>query len=98
MARVEYVCATGQDCSAFENRLMLSGTQSTATFPALLVPVELSVTKNGVTVGFADLSKQGEDGKVTSALGTDASGNLQAQSNVTIIPVLAEPLRRCYRS
>ena len=39
---------------------------------------------NGVTVGFADLSKQGEDGKATSSLGTDLDGNLQAQSNVTI--------------
>jgi RHS repeat-associated protein len=39
---------------------------------------------NGVSVGFADLGKSGEDGKVVSSLGTDANGNLQAQSDVTI--------------
>ncbi|MFZ0734484.1 MAG: RHS repeat-associated core domain-containing protein [Candidatus Sulfotelmatobacter sp.] len=39
---------------------------------------------NGVTVGFADLGKNGEGGVTTSHLGADANGNLQAQSDVTI--------------
>jgi RHS repeat-associated protein len=39
---------------------------------------------NGVTVGFADLGKSGEGGITHSELGSDANGNLYAQSNVTI--------------
>jgi len=39
---------------------------------------------NGVNVGFADLSKNGEGGVTTSTLGTDANGNLRANSNVVI--------------
>ena len=39
---------------------------------------------NGVNVGFADLSKSGEGGKTVSTLGADDSGNLRANSNVTI--------------
>jgi len=39
---------------------------------------------NGVTLGFADLGKVGEGGITESRLGTDANGNLQAQSDVTI--------------
>ena len=39
---------------------------------------------NGVKVGFADLSKGGEGGATVSTLGADASGNLRANSNVTI--------------
>jgi RHS repeat-associated protein len=39
---------------------------------------------NGVTVGFADLSTKGENGKTVSTIGTDADGNLRANSAVTI--------------
>lgn len=39
---------------------------------------------NGVNVGFADLSKKNEGGDTTSTLGTDADGNLRANSNVVI--------------
>jgi RHS repeat-associated protein len=39
---------------------------------------------NGVTVGFADLSKKGEGGNTVSTIGTDANGSLQANSDVTI--------------
>ena len=39
---------------------------------------------NGVSVGFADLSKSGQDGVTKSSLGVDVSGNLEAQSDVTI--------------
>jgi RHS repeat-associated protein len=39
---------------------------------------------NGVNVGFADLSSKGENGKTVSTIGTDANGNLRANSDVTI--------------
>jgi RHS repeat-associated protein len=39
---------------------------------------------NGVTVGFADLTKQGEGGVTRSQLGADSNGKLYAQSDVTI--------------
>jgi RHS repeat-associated protein len=39
---------------------------------------------NGVTVGFKDLSTKGENGTTTSTIGTDANGNLRANSDVTI--------------
>lgn len=39
---------------------------------------------NGVNVGFADLSSKGENGNTVSTIGTDANGNLRADSNVTI--------------
>jgi hypothetical protein len=79
-----YVCATGQDCTAFEKSLdALRGSKNADVSRAAGAYGALG-DANGVTVGFADLSKQGEDGKVTSSLGTDANGNLQAQSNVTI--------------
>jgi len=39
---------------------------------------------NGVTVGFADLSKKGEGGNTVSTIGADSNGNLRANSDVTI--------------
>lgn len=39
---------------------------------------------NGVTVGFADLTKKGEDGNAVSTIGVDANGALRANSDVTI--------------
>lgn len=39
---------------------------------------------NGVTVGFVDLGKSGENGVTRSTLGADANGKLFAQSDVTI--------------
>ncbi len=79
-----YVCATGQDCSAFEKSLDALRNSKNGDVARAAGAYGALGDKNGVTVGFADLSKQGEDGKVTSSLGTDANGNLQAQSNVTI--------------
>ena len=79
-----YVCATGQDCSAFEKSLDALRNSKNGDVARAAGAYGALGDKNGVTVGFADLSKQGEDGKVTSTLGTDANGNLQAQSNVTI--------------
>jgi hypothetical protein len=79
-----YVCQTGQGCSAFEKSLDGLRNSKNADVSRAAGAYGALGDKNGVTVGFADLSKQGEDGKVTSSLGTDANGNLQAQSNVTI--------------
>jgi RHS repeat-associated protein len=79
-----YVCASGQDCSAFEKSLDGLRNSKNADVARAAGAYGALGDNNGVTVGFADLSKQGEDGKVTSSLGTDANGNLQAQSNVTI--------------
>jgi hypothetical protein len=79
-----YVCASGQDCSASEKSLDGLRNSKNADVARAAGAYGALGDNNGVTVGFADLSKQGEDGKVTSSLGTDANGNLQAQSNVTI--------------
>jgi RHS repeat-associated protein len=79
-----YVCKDGQDCSAFEKSLDALRNSKNADVARAAAAYGALGDKNGVTVGFADLSKQGEDGKVVSTLGTDANGNLQAQSDVTI--------------
>lgn len=39
---------------------------------------------NGVNVSFKDLGSKGEDGTTTSRLGSDANGNLRAESDVVI--------------
>jgi len=79
-----YVCKDGQDCTAFEKSLDALRNSKNANVARAAAAYGALGDKNGVTVGFADLSKQGEDGKVVSTLGTDANGNLQAQSDVTI--------------
>jgi RHS repeat-associated protein len=79
-----YVCASGQDCSAFEKALDALRNSKNGDVARAAGAYGALGDKNGVTVGFADLSNQGEDGKVTSTLGADDKGNLQAQSNVTI--------------
>ena len=38
----------------------------------------------GVSVGFADLSTEGENGTAVSTIGTDSEGNLRANTEVTI--------------
>jgi RHS repeat-associated protein len=84
-----YACADGRDCAsdkdvAFEKSLDALRNSSNADVARAAAAYGTIDDGNGVTVGFADLSKQGEDGKATSSLGTDLDGNLQAQSNVTI--------------
>ena len=86
-----YVCSDGKDgaCTsdqdkAFENSLNGLRGSSNADVARAAAAYGAAGAVNGVSVGFADLSKSGEDGKVTSSLGVDANGNLQAQSNVTI--------------
>jgi hypothetical protein len=69
---------------AFENSLNTLRGSSNADVARAAAAYGAAGAANGVTVGFADLSKSGEDGKVISSLGVDANGNLQAQSNVTI--------------
>ena len=79
-----YVCKDGQDCSAFEKSLDALRNSKNADVARAAGACGALGDKNGVTVGFADLSKQGEDGKVTSTLRVGADGKLQAQSDVTI--------------
>ena len=86
-----YVCSDGKDgaCTsdqdkAFEKSLNGLRGSSNADVARAAGAYGAAGAVNGVSVGFADLSKSGEDGKVTSSLGVDANGNLQAQSNVTI--------------
>jgi RHS repeat-associated protein len=77
------VCTSDQDV-AFEKALGTLRGSSSADVARAAGAYGAAGDANGVTVGFADLSKSGEDGKVTSSLGVDANGNLQAQSDVTI--------------
>jgi RHS repeat-associated protein len=86
-----YVCKDGKDgaCTSdqdktFEKSLAGLRGSSNADVARAAAAYGAAGDANGVTVGFADLSKSGEDGNVTSSLGTDANGNLQAQSDVTI--------------
>ena len=68
----------------FEKRDKLVSEVRTATLaeqPRRTVAVN---EDNGVTVGFKDLSTKGENGTTTSTIGTDANGNLRANSDVTI--------------
>jgi hypothetical protein len=76
-------CTSDQD-KAFEKSLAGLRGSSNADVARAAAAYGAAGDANGVTVGFADLTKSGEDGKVTSSLGTDANGNLQAQSDVTI--------------
>jgi len=76
-------CASAQD-QALEKTLASERNSSNADVARAAGAYGAVNTANGVTVGFADLSKSGEDGTTHSTIGTDASGNLQAQSNITI--------------
>jgi len=79
-----YLCATGQDCSKFEKVLAgLRGSKDADVARAAGAYGALG-KDNGVTVGFKDLSKGGENGTTVSTVGVDASGNLRANSAVTI--------------
>ena len=79
-----YVCKDGQDCSAFEKTLEGLRNSKNADVARAANAYCAAGEKNGVTVGFADLGKAGEDGVTKSSLGVDANGKLQAQSDVTI--------------
>ncbi len=79
-----YVCKDGQDCSAFEKTLAGLRNSKNADVARAANAYGAAGEKNGVTVGFADLSKSGQDGVTRSSLGQGADGKLQAQSDVTI--------------
>jgi RHS repeat-associated protein len=79
-----YVCKDGQDCSAFEKTLAGLRNSKNADVARAANAYGAAGEKNGVTVGFADLSKSGQDGVTKSSLGQGADGKLQAQSDVTI--------------
>jgi uncharacterized protein RhaS with RHS repeats len=83
-----YICKDSKDCSSdqdkkFEKSLdALRGKKGDVGRAAAAYGA--AGKDNGVTVGFADLGKTGEGGVTTSQLGSDANGNLYAQSNVII--------------
>ena len=79
-----YVCRDGQDCSAFEKTLAGLRNSKNADVSRAANAYGAAGEKNGVTVGFADLSKSGQDGVTKSSLGQGSDGKLQAQSDVTI--------------
>jgi hypothetical protein len=78
-----YLCATGQDCSKFEK--VLAGLRGKDGDVGRAAAAYGALGKdNGVTVGFKDLDKKGENGVTVSTVGVDANGNLRANSSVTI--------------
>jgi RHS repeat-associated protein len=84
-----YVCKDSTDCSskadkAFEKALAGLRGSSNADIARAAGAYGAANKDNGVNVGFADLTKKGENGSTVSTIGTDASGNLRANSAVTI--------------
>ena len=84
-----YTCADQADCKskqdiAFEktrqNELGSKNTDVVRAASAYGDPTK----DNGVNVGFADLSGSGKNGNTVSTIGSDANGNLRANSDVTI--------------
>jgi hypothetical protein len=76
-------CHTKQDLAfeaARQNELKSNNTDVVRAASAYGDPTK----DNGVNVGFADLSSKGENGNTVSTIGTDANGNLRANSDVTI--------------
>jgi len=86
-----YVCKDGKDgaCTSDQDKALekaldkLRGSKNSDIARAASA-YGAAGEKNGVTVGFADLTKKGEDGNVVSTLSSDANGNISAQSDVTI--------------
>jgi RHS repeat-associated protein len=83
-----YVCRDGQDCSAFEKVLASLRDSTNADVARAAAAYGALGEDNGVTVGFADMSKKGENGKTVSTIELDpkdSSGKtLRAHSDVTI--------------
>jgi len=83
-----YTCRDSNNCSSDKDKQFEASRQKALTSNdpdvARAAKAYGDPTKdNGVNVGFADLSKQGEGGKTNSHLGS-ADGDLQAKSEVTI--------------
>ena len=76
-------CASKQD-QEFEKRLDKLRGSSNADVARAAAAYGAANSDNGVTVRFSDLSKGGENGHTVSTIGTDASGQLRANSDVTI--------------
>ena len=84
-----YICGDSSNCSSKQDQAFEAARQNDLKSKNTDVVRAASAygdvnTKNGTTVGFADLGKGGEGGVTVSRLGTDANGSLQAQSDVTI--------------
>jgi RHS repeat-associated protein len=76
-------CASKQD-QAFEAHLDSLRNSSNPDVARAAASYGAANADNGVTVRFADLSKGGENGTTVSTIGTDANGQLRAESDVTI--------------
>jgi RHS repeat-associated protein len=83
-----YVCETGQDCSGFEKVLAGLRNSNNADVARAAAAYGAAGEDNDVVVGFADMSKKGENGTTHSTIESDPndpSGNtLRAHSDVTI--------------
>ena len=85
-----YVCKDSADCSSkqdqkFEKSLAGLRNSKNADVARAAGAYGSANDKNGVTVGFADMNKKGEDGSTTSKLGSLDGGNTPAAiSDVTI--------------
>jgi hypothetical protein len=83
-----YVCKTGQDCTAFEKAL--DGLRNSKNDDVARAAAAYGALgqNNGVTVGFADLTKKGENGSTVSTVGVDPNDpsgkTFRANSDVTI--------------
>jgi RHS repeat-associated protein len=83
-----YVCKTGQDCTAFEKALDGLRNSKNADVARAAAAYGALGQDNGVTVGFADMTKKGENGNTVSTIGVDPNDpsgkTLRANSDVTI--------------
>src|SRR5208283_972420 len=83
-----YTCSDSKDCSSDRDKKFeasLNGLRGKDGDVGRAAAAYGAANKdNGVTVGFADLSTKGENGNTVSTIGTDADGNLRANSAVTI--------------
>jgi RHS repeat-associated protein len=85
-----YTCTDSSDCSSKQDKALeksLAGLRNSKNADVARAAGAYGAAndKNGVSVGFADLSKKGEDGSTTSRIGSLDGGNTaSAISDVTI--------------
>jgi RHS repeat-associated protein len=84
-----YTCTDSSDCSskkdiALEKALGGLRNSSNADVARAANAYGAVNNDNGVSVGFKDLSGSGKGGDTVSTIGTDANGNLRANSAITI--------------
>lgn len=84
-----YTCADSKDCSSKKDQALeksLAGLRNSKNADVARAANAYGAknTDNGVSVGFADLSKSGKGGDTVSTIGVDANGNLRANSAITL--------------